>query len=411
MGHIEKQAAREARAMMRHQVVTKALAGKISWRQAAVILGVSERHARRLHRRVEKQGLEGLIDRRHLPRKKRIDDGTIAKLCELRRDLYRDFSVTHFHEFITEKHGLRVSYTRTKTALQAAGLVMKASGRGKYRRRRERRPLRGMMLHLDASTHGWLEGQPNQDLVVMLDDATGEILFAKFFEQEGVLSTLDAIKGVLSSHGRFCELYTDRGSHFCNTTQAAMGPDPIQMGTVSRVLYALRIKHTWAFSPQARGRSERAFGTIQGRLPQELRLNKIRTYNGANKYLERTFVPDFNNRFSVAPAQSESAFTAVKGIDLDLLASVQHLRMVRNDNTVLFEKLVLQLPEDRSRIHHVRCEVVVHEFVNGDLGVSYRGRLLMRSTREGLQRRLLKKQPKLGPRLRGDRTSQSANAP
>jgi len=194
-------------------------------------------------------------------------------------------------------------------------------------------------------------------------------------------------------------------------TVAAKGPDPIQAGTVSRILYALRIKHIKAFSPQARGRSERAFGTIQGRLPQELRLNRIQTYAGANRYLDRTFVPDFNSRFTVKPAQPESAFTPVEDVDLDLLVSIHHARVVRNDNTVLFANRILQLPATPSRPHHARCDVTVHEFVNGDLGVSYQDRLLLRVGPAGLPTRLRQPNRKSGPRERGfDRTSLSAHA-
>src|SRR5438128_2709405 len=388
--------ARRVKAMTRQQVVGEAVEGKISWGQAAVILGLTPRQVRRIRRCFEQRGLAGLMDRRHLPRTKRIPAAVVDELCRLRGELYRDFSVTHFYQFATEKHGLRLSYTKAKSVLQEAGLAIKFKARGKYRRRRERRPMRGMMLHLDGSTHGWIEGLPNHDLMVMLDDATSEIVYARFFEQEGTLATLDAIKSVLATHGRFCELYTDRGSHFCNTTYASKGPDPIQFGTVSRVLYALKIKHTWAFSPQARGRSERAFGTIQSRLPQELRLNKITTYAAANGYLERHFVPDFNSRFGVKPAQTESAFARIDGLDLELLASIHHQRIVRNDNTVLCDNFILQLPATKSRPHHARCEVTVHEFVNGELGVSYQDRVLLRVPRAGLFRRTPKASKKIG---------------
>src|SRR5438132_10818029 len=246
------EAARRVKAMTRQQVVGKAVEGKISWGQAAVILGLTPRQVRRIRRCFEQRGLEGLMDRRHLPRTKRIPAAVVDELCRLRCELYRDFSVTHFYQFATEKHGLRLSYTKAKSVLQEAGLAIKFKARGKYRRRRERRPMRGMMLHLDGSTHGWIEGLPNHDLMVMLDDATSEIVYARFFEQEGVISTLDALKYVLGRHGRFCELYTDRGSHFCNTKVAKDGPDQIQQGPVPRALKALGIRQIWAYSPQAR---------------------------------------------------------------------------------------------------------------------------------------------------------------
>ena len=197
-----------------------------------------------------------------------------------------------------------------------------------------------------------------------LDDADGRMLYARFFAQEGTASTFAALEGVVRRYGRFCELYTDRGSHFCTTREAGAGPDAEQNGQVSQALRALGIGQILARSPQARGRSERAFGTLQGRLPQELRLNRITNYADANRYLEEHFVADFNRRFTVQPAQPESAFTKLPGIELDLVLSAKHQRIVRNDNTVVFHNLILQLPATRQRIHFVRCPVTVHQFSN-----------------------------------------------
>ena len=241
----------------------------------------------------------------------------------------------------------------------------------------------GMLLHLDASTHPWLPDLPDQDLVVMLDDADGQILFACFFAQEGTFSTLVALKHVLVRLGRICEFYTDRGSHFSHTSKAGGPPDEEQHGQVARVLRALGIHHILARSPEARGRSERAFGTIQGRLPQELRAAGITSYEAAGPYLEKVFVPDFNRRFTVQPRQPESAFVHCVGLNLELLLSVQHERVVRNDSTVLFGRCTLQLPKTPMRPHYVRCPVLVHEFLDGRLGVSYQGQLLARYSSEG----------------------------
>ncbi len=235
-----------------------------------------------------------------------------------------------------------------------------------------------MLVHLDASTHEWIAGLPMQDLVVALDDADGRILYAQFFAQEGTASTFAALEAVLRKFGRFCELYTDRGSHFCHTERVGEGPAEEQNGQVSQALRALGIRQILARSPQARGRSERAFGTIQGRLPQELRLNRITDYGAANRYLEQVFVPDFNRRFTVTPAQTESAFVKLAGIELELVLSSKHTRVVGNDNTVSFKGLILQLPSTKQRLHFARCPVTVHQFSNQTLGVSYQGRLLAR---------------------------------
>ncbi|TAK51884.1 MAG: ISNCY family transposase [Gammaproteobacteria bacterium] len=385
MERFHRAVAQEARAMTKKEVMLKAIEGRITWIQAADILGISERHMRRIKTRYEEFGFDALRDHRAgRPRRQRIPLATVEKLLALRRAAYADFSVRHFWEHATEHHDLVLSYTWTLLTLQAAGLAEKAPARGKYRRRRERRPMRGMLLHLDASTHAWLgKDRPEADLDVMLDDADGRILFARFFDQEGTASTFAALEHVLRRHGRFAELYTDRGSHFCRTSRAGQGPDEVQEGQVTRALRTVGIRQILARSPEARGRSERAFGTIQGRLPQELKLAGITDYEAANRYLDATFVPDFNRRFTVKPAQPESAFVALAGIDLRLMLSSQHDRVVGNDNTVSFNRLVLQLPRSTHRVHYVRCPVLVHEFPDRTLGVSYQGRLLATFSQQG----------------------------
>jgi hypothetical protein len=385
MDEVARRVAREARQMTKAEVIVKAIDQQISWVQAADILGVTPRHMRRLKEQYARQGYDGLRDcRGGRPRRRRIPLHTLETLFALRRrGAYADFSIRHFWEFATEQHGLRLSYTAARLALQAAGLAEKAPARGQYRRKRERRPLVGMLLHLDASTHAWLPDVPMQDLVVLQDDADSRILYARFVPQEGIASTFAALHHVLTHHGRFAELYTDRGSHFCWTPTAGGPPAEEPHGPVARALGALNIRHIRARSPEARGRSERTFGTIQGRLPQELRLHAIADYAAANRYLTDVFVPDFNRRFTVRPAQSGSAFTRLPPTGLDLLLSVQHRRVVRNDSTVAFNRLVLQLPPGRQRPHYVRCPVLVHEFPDRTLGVSYDGRLLGRYSTQG----------------------------
>jgi len=384
MDAIARRVAREAKVMTRKEVIVRAIAKELTWIQAADICGITARQMRRLKWRYEQYGYDGLVDGRGgKTRRKRIPLATIAQLCQLRREQYADFSVQHFWEKATEVHGLAISYTWAKLALQAAGLAEKSPARGKYRRRRERRPLRGMMLHLDGSTHEWLADQPLQDLIVLQDDADSHIHYAHFVPQEGTLSSFAALKQVLQHAGRFGELYTDRGSHFCHTPVAGQAATTNHDGQVSRALKALGIRQILAYSPQARGRSERTFQTIQGRLPQELRAAGITTYAAANAYLERVFVPDFNRRFTVTPTQSGTAFVPLIGVDLDLLLSVHHERTVWNDSTVSFEGVTLQLPPRLDRAHYVRCPVIVHEFPEGTLGISYQGRLLARYGRDG----------------------------
>lgn len=291
--------------------------------------------------------------------------------------MYQDFSVQHFYEYLTEEHGVGgVSYSFVVRLLQRHGLADKAPRKGTYRRRRERQPMVGMRVHLDSSTHDWLgEKLPRWDLTVALDDADGRILSARFAPEEGTMTSLWALFEVLTRHGRFCELYTDRGSHFCQVSDENKGPDREQRTQVSRVLKALAIRPLWARSPQARGRSERVFRTLQDRLANELKLARITNYDDANAYLQDVFIPKYNRRFTVKPKLEGSAFTALPHIDLHLLLSVQHSRLVRNDFCLAFQGRRLQLPSSVPPTLAGR-KVVVHTFLDGTLGVSTAGRLI-----------------------------------
>lgn len=366
--------------MTRTEVVTKAIEGKIRWIDAANILGVSARQVLRLKRAVERNGIEYFMTVRGKARRRRIALRTFEELKRLKREQYEDFSVRHFYEQATEKHGLKLSYGTCLRALQEAGLAEKLSKRGTYRRKRERRAMSGMMLHIDASTHAWMGGELPSDLVVVLDDADGKILYAQLHEQEGTRSTLHALEHVLKKRGRFAELYHDRGTHY-GKASANQTDDP--SGQVQRVCAALGIRQIFSRSPEARGRSERCFGTLQGRLPQELRVHDIRTTEAANRYLRDHFIDDFNRRFSVKPKQKESAFVAMVGLDMELLVSEQHQRTVGHDNTIHFQGTLLQLESSKNRASYARCKVKVHQLLNGTLAVTFSGKCIARFNSDG----------------------------
>src|SRR5215469_7173173 len=278
LGMVSYSKAAMERAMKMQEVLLRALARKITWFQAAEILGFTDRHLRRIRERYQEFGYDGLFDHRlGRPSPKRVPLATVEKVLGLYQEKYFDLNVQHFHEKLREKHPIELSYTWVKTALQGAGLVARGRKRGVHRRRRERRPLPGMLLHIDGSRHQWFQDERWYDLMVILDDATSEIYHAQLTEEESTLTVMAGLKEVVEGKGAFCALYSDRGSHFWLTPKTGGKVDPHRLTQVGRALRELGVQMIPAYSPQARGRSERNFGTWQGRLPQELRLRGIRS--------------------------------------------------------------------------------------------------------------------------------------
>src|SRR5271168_3740711 len=332
------------RAMKVQEVILRAMAKKITWWQAAEIIGISDRSMRRWRERLEEFGYDGLFDRRRgQPSPKRVPLATVEQVLGLYRDQYFDLNVQHFHEKLSQQHGIYLSYTWVKAALQGAGLVARGRKRGVHRKRRERRPLPGMLLHIDGSRHRWFQDERWYDLMVILDDASSQIYYAQLVEEESTATVMAALWEVIEQQGLFCALYSDRGSHFWLTPKVGGRVDPHRLTQVGRALRDLGVQMIPAYSPQARGRSERNFGTWQGRLPQELRLHGITTVEAANGFLRERYMVEFNRRFSVPAAQPESAFVPAGGKDLDRIFSVQQERVVNQDNTVRIANRTLQI--------------------------------------------------------------------
>jgi hypothetical protein len=344
---------------------------RLSGEEAGELLGMSGRNFRRLCVRYEEDGIEGLRDRRIgkvSPR--RASARELERMHELYRERYSDFTVKHFHEHLVKRHGYKLCYTVTKASLQAAGLVAKARRRSAHRKKRERRPLPGMLLFQDGSTHRWITALGRDlDLVVTLDDATSAICSALLVEQEGTMSSFLGLADTIARHGLFGALYTDRGGHYFVTPKDARKVDKTQLTQVGRALSQLGITHIPSYSPQGRGRMERVFGTLQKRLPQELRLARIKTVAAANRYLEERFVPDHNARFAVPAAEPGSAFLPYAGRPLEDVLCIQEDRVVGADNCVSFNRRSLQIPQQRHRRHYVRATVRVHQYPDGSLAV------------------------------------------
>lgn len=373
------------KAMRRHEIILRAYAKEISWTQAAQILGITDRHLRRIRGAYERFGYDGLFDGRlgkASPR--RIAVETVERILSLYREKYFDFNVKHYHEKLSEEHSIEVSYTWVKGLLQGAGLVAKDRVRKKHRRRRERKPLRGMMLHIDGSHHLWFGGNEKHDLIVILDDATSEIHHASLVEAESTVTVMRAIREVVEKEGVFCSLYSDRASHFWLTPKAGEPVDRQMLTQVGRALRDLGVKMIPAYSPQARGRSERSFRTWQGRLPQELRVRGITTLEAANRFL-KAYVREFNEKFASPPAADAdgSAFVPCTRTDLDRVFSIQTERTVNRDNTVKYNNLTLQIDRQTWRSSMERCRVTVYQHLDGAITLGFGPKEVGRYTADG----------------------------
>src|SRR5438067_5639160 len=337
-------AAELERMMKLQNVILKAMAKKITWLEAAEIIGVCDRTMRRMRERYQEFGYDGLFDQRCRKRTTlRVPMQTAERVLALYRDTYFDLSVRHFHEKLREEHGIELSYTWVKKALQGAGLVAQRKKRGSHRRRRPRRPMPGMLLHIDGSKHRWFSDERYYDLLVILDDARSEIYYAQLVEEESTRTVMSGLREVIETKGLFCALYSDRGSHFFVTRKAGEKVDPHRLTQVGRAMRELGVQMIPAYSPQARGRCERTFGTWQNRLPQELRLAGIHTLEQANAFLRERYMAEFNRKFAQPAAERGTAFTACPRRDLDLIFSLQFERTVGRDNTVSFQNLALQI--------------------------------------------------------------------
>lgn len=357
-------------------------AGRLTQGEAAQILGMCERSFRRYLSRYEAEGLDGLIDRRlEQVSNRRAPVDEVMALTEQYRSRHVGWNVRHFHNWYGRCGGTR-SYTWVKRRLQEAKLVPKAEKRGSHRKRRERSALPGMMIHQDGSTHEWVAGQM-WDLINTMDDATSEHYSLFFVEEEGTVSSLRGVQDVIAARGLFSSFYSDRGSHYWHTPEAGGKVDKENPTQFGRAMKHLGIDMIAAYSPEARGRSERAFGTHQGRLPQELALAGITSMAQANRYLAEVYLPAFNAEFALPAAEKGSAFIPWIGGSLDDILCEQFERTVGSDNCVRFDGMTLQIPADRHRCHYVKVRVRVNRYGNGALALFHGPRGLAYFTPDG----------------------------
>ncbi len=313
----------------------------------------------------------------------RIPLATAERVLALYQEKYFDFSVRHFHEKLREEHEIRVSYSWVKQALQGAGLVARRKKRGSHRRRRPRRPLPGMLLHIDGSKHRWFQDDRYYDLIVILDDATSEIYYAQLVEEESTATVMAGLREVIETQGVFCSLYSDRGSHFFYTPSAGGPVDKSRPTQIGRAMQELGIRTIAAYSPEARGRSERNFGTWQNRLPQELRVAGITTLEGANRFLREHYIGEFNSKFSVPAQERGTAFRPCCRRDLEWIFSVQTERVVDKDNTVAIGDRWWQIEKCRWRYSLAKQTVTIHEHLDGTVSIRFGPHVVGRYDRMG----------------------------
>jgi hypothetical protein len=347
-----------------------------------------------MRQRYQEDGYNGLFDQRRGKRSiHRIPMETAERVLALYRDQYFDLNVRHFHEKLKEVEGIRLSYSWVKQALQGAGLVARKKKRGPHRRRRPRRPLPGMLLHIDGSKHRWFQDDRYYDLLVILDDATSKIYYAQLVEEESTRTVMTALREVIEREGLFCALYSDRASHFFVTPKTGEPVDKSRLTQVGRALKELGVQMIPAYSPQARGRSERSFGTWQSRLPQELRLAAIPTVQAANRFLRERYVDEFNARFTVKAAERGTAFRRCGRSDLDWIFAIQTDRVVSKDNTVAIRDQWWQLDKTRWRHSLAGQTVTIHQHLDGTVSIRYGPHVVGRG-KDGA----VENQPQVSPR-------------
>jgi transposase len=360
------------RAMKIQEVILRALSGEIHWFQAAEILGLSTRSMRRYRAGLEKWGYDGLFDRRRrTPSPRSVPVGEVKRILGLYRERYRGWNVRHFYQTAKREHGVKVSYTFVKQALQGAGLVVKHKARGRHRRRRERKACFGQMLHLDGSKHAWLsllEGE-KQTLISVIDDATSRLLYAQLWPEETSEAVLVALREVVGRWGIPASIYTDRASWAFETAKAGQKVSKTHLTQVGEVLKRLGIEHIPSYSPQARGRSERMNGTLQGRIVNELKLAGARSLREANRYIRERYLDTHNQAFSVAPRDPDDMFVVAEGVDLDEIFCRETVRTVGNDNVVTCGKVALQISKQPGRRTCAGLAVVVKHRLDGGFSI------------------------------------------
>ena len=361
--------------LKRLHVIQKVLERVIKQVEAAEILSLSGRQIRRIVKRIRSEGNRGIIHKsRGRPSNRRIPDKMKDRVIKLYRTQYRDFGPTLASEKLEEREGIRISDETLRGWLLGTGDWEKIRRKKKHRQWRERKHYFGEMVQMDGSHHEWFEGRgPQCVLMGYIDDATGGA-FGRFYDYEGTLPAMDSFKCYIKKYGLPMKVYLDKHSTYKSTAKPTIQDELDNVEPLSqfeRALKELGVEVMHAHSPQAKGRIERLFGTLQDRLVKEMRLRGIGTLEEGNQFLKE-YLPLYNKRFSVCPKEKENFHRPLaKGLDLDTILCIRRERALRNDFTVAHNKKLYQI-EDTIRT----SKVLVQDRIDGSMIMTYKGRSL-----------------------------------
>jgi hypothetical protein len=358
--------------LKRYQLITKVFDKNINQQDVAELLGLSDRQVRRIVKRVRVEGERGVIHRlRGLQGARRIPDNIRSRALELYRERYNGFGPTLASEKLLELDHLRVSDETLRLWLAADGLWQVDKRRNRKKRSwRARKDKFGQMVQMDGSHHDWLEGRgPKLVLMGYIDDATGSI-YCRFFDYEGTLPAMGGLKGYIELNGIPGQVYLDKHSTYRNNRKYKYTDWPFrdeeELTQFERSCRQLGIEVIHAHSPQAKGRIERLFKTLQDRLVKEMRLMNIKSSQESNAFLAK-YIYKFNAKFAVPALKKGDAHRSLdKRISLEEIFSVQTEHVLRNDRTVIHERKLYQVT-DRIRAQRV----MVFEYLNGRMAIKH----------------------------------------
>jgi len=353
---------------------------------AAEMVELSRRQFYRIYAAYRKDGIKGLTHgNRGKPSPRKTPAETEARVIELRRTKYGEdilpdvIGDRQFTELLSEREGIHLSYETVRVLLRRAGIPPKhPKKKPKHRSRRERKPQPGMILQVDGSSHAWFPfNEERYTLILAIDDADSRVVYAHFCNAETTMEYMRMCRSIVSEYGIPMSIYADKHSSFKTTREPTVDEQlkgiKYPATQVVRALKELGIGYIAAGSPQAKGRVERNFGTLQNRLVIELALAKVATIEEANDVLQ-SYIPSFNQRFSKKPVDKETAWRPVpEYIDLDNIFCKKETRVVANDNTISYDGRTLQIPPNPRRYSYAKAKVQVYELIDGSIRISYKG--------------------------------------